>query len=410
MSPLLGSAIVATCLLLQGFFSGSEMALVSANRALLQSRAEGGHPGSALALEMLEHDDALLGTCLIGTNVCLVAGVTAFGLTIGGDEVGHDWYLSLLYMPLGLLLGEAIPKQVFRHYADTLAPLLASPIRTAQRVLTPALWLVRGWSRTLSTFLSAPDEEVRREDIVQLLDGESGNIEPHELALIQRLLEMNETAVESCMTPLVDVLALPETATVADGVKMVLEAGYSRIPVYQERVDNIVGRIEHRDLLFRTSSDDPITELVRPVQFVPETKRVDELLREMRGESDPLAVVVDEYGGSVGIVTLEDLFEEMLGDIEDERDKRVPGIRRIGEHEWRVPGRTEIDELAEELDRPLPEGDYETVAGLILKVAGRIPEAGEVFRIGRMAFHIEASSERAIQIVRVVLLPEAPRR
>jgi len=404
---ILGWTAVAACVLAQGFFSGSEMALVSANRALLQTRADDGEPGAKLALEMLRHDDALLGTCLIGTNVCLVAGVTAFGLTIGGGDVGHDLVLSLLYLPFGLFLGEAVPKQVFRHYADSLAPILARPLRAVQRVLAPALWLVRRWSNALSRVLRTPDEdEVRREDIVQLLDGDDDTIDPHERELIQRLLGMNETTVEACMTPLVDVRALPETACVGDGVKIVLEDGFSRIPIYRERIDNIVGRIEHRDLLFHESDDDALLPLVRNVAFVPESKRVDELLREMRGESDPLAVVVDEYGGSVGIVTLEDLLEEVLGDIEDERDQRVPGIRRLGEREWRVPARTPIDELEEVLGRPLPEGDYETVAGLVLKVAGHIPEVGEIFRIGRLAFHVDASSERAIQIVRVVVQPE----
>jgi len=404
---MLGWTVVGVCLLTQGFFSGSEMALVSANRALLESRADDGEPGAKLAVEMLEHDDALLGTCLIGTNVCLVAGVTTFGFILGGDDVGHDWVLALLYMPLGLLLGEAIPKQVFRHYADSLAPRLARPIRAVQRVLTPALWLVRRWSKALSRILQTPDEdEVRREDIVQLLHGDAGTIEPHERELIQRLLGMNETMVEACMTPLVDIQALPETASVRDGAKVVLEDGYSRIPVYRERIDNIVGRVSHRDLLFHDSDDDAILPLVQPVTFVPETKRVDELLREMRGQSDPLAVVVDEYGGSVGMVTLEDLLEEVLGDIEDELDERGPGIRRLGECEWRVPARTPIDELAEVLGRALPEGDYETVAGLVLKLAGHIPEVGEVFRVGRLAFHVDASSERAIQLVRVVIQPD----
>ena len=406
MTPVLGWGVVGACLVAQGFFSGSEMALISANRARLQTRADDGEPGAKLALEMLEHDDALLGTCLIGTNVCLVAGVTAFGMMLGGGG-GHEWTLSLLYMPLGLVLGEAIPKQVFRHYADSLAPRLARPIRTVQRALLPALWLLRRWSNTLSRVLTAPDEdEVRREDIVQMLDGDAGTIDAHERKLIQRLLGMNETTVEECMTPLVDVRALPETARVADAVKIVLQEGFSRIPVFRDRVDNIVGRIEHRDLLFHDDDNDAILPLVRPVAFVPESKRVDELLREMRGESDPLAVVVDEYGGSIGMVTLEDLLEEVLGDIEDERDRRGPGIRRIGEREWRVPARTPIDELEEVLSRKLPEGDYETVAGLVLKVAGRIPEVGEVFRVGRLAFHVDASSERAIQIVRVVVQPD----
>jgi CBS domain containing-hemolysin-like protein len=170
-------------------------------------------------------------------------------------------------------------------------------------------------------------------------------------------------------------------------------------------VDNIVGRISHRDLLFAPAGTESVHELVRPVRFVPESKRVDDLLREMRDHGDPFAVVVDEYGGSVGIVTLEDLLEEVIGDIEDERDLRLPSIRRLGEREWRVPARTEIDELEEAVGRTIPDGDYETVGGLLMAVTGRIPEIGEAIRVGRMTFHVEVASERAIQLVRVVLAP-----
>ena len=249
---------------------------------------------------------------------------------------------------------------------------------------------------------------MRREDIVQLLDGEAGPIDPEDRALIQRLLAMNETTVGECMTPLVDVKAIEDTASVADGVQMVLREGYSRLPVYHDRVDNVVGRIEHRDLLFSDPEADQISPMVRAVTFVPESKRVDELLREMRGSGDPFAVVVDEYGGSVGVVTMEDLLEEVIGEIEDERDLRSPGIRRLGEREWRVPARTEIDELREELGRDLPEGDYETVAGLLLKVCGRIPEPGDVVRVARLKFVVEKASDRAILLVRVILPRESP--
>ena len=406
MSPALGLPLVGVCLVLQGFFSGSEMALVSADRALLRSRADDGDAGAALALTLLEEEDRLLGTCLIGTNLCLITGTTLFGLVLA--NLGQAAVLeTLLYAPVVLLLGEAVPKMVYRHYSNVLAPLLAPPLRLIQRVLLPALLVVRGWSRLLDAWLTSPESnDVRREDIVQMLDGEAGPIDPEDRALIKRLLAMNETSIEECMTPLVDVQALEHDATVAEGIEIVLREGYSRLPVFRDRIDNVVGRIEHRDLLFSPADAESIASLVRPVRFVPESKRVDELLREMRESSDPFAVVVDEYGGSVGIVTLEDLLEQVVGDIEDERDLRMPGVRRLGEHEWRVPARTEIDELERSIGRSLPQGDYDTVAGLLLAVTGRIPQAGELVRVGRLTFHIEASSDRAIQVVRLVVPPE----
>lgn len=409
MTPSLGLPLVGACLLLQGFFSGSEMALVSANRAMLQARADDGHAGAVLALQMLEHDeDRLLGTCLIGTNLCLIGGTTLFGLVMIQQGVPQEWLQTLLYVPLGLIAGEAVPKLVYRHYSDVLAPVLAGPLRAIQVLFAPFLFMVRQWSRILARLLQSPTGEgVRREDIVQLLDGEAGPIDPEDRALIQRLLAMNETTVGACMTPLVDVKAIEDTATVSEGVEMILRDGFSRLPVYRDRVDNVIGRIEHRDLLFCDADAEQISPMVHPVTFVPESKRVDEMLREMRGSGDPFAVVVDEYGGSVGVVTMEDLLEEVIGEIEDERDLRTPGIRRLGEREWRVPARTEIDELVEAIAHDLPEGNYETVAGLLLGVAGRIPEPGDVFRVARLKFVVEKASDRAILQVRVIVPRDA---
>ncbi|HHO54142.1 MAG TPA: HlyC/CorC family transporter [Deltaproteobacteria bacterium] len=411
MNPLLGLPLVGVTLLLQGFFSGSEMAFVSANRALLQAKADGGSAGAELALQMLrQEEDRLLGTCLIGTNLCLIGGTTTFGLVMVQQGLPQEWLQTLLYVPLGLLFGEAVPKLVYRHYADALTPRLAPLLRGVQRPLAPALWIVRRWRNLLQALLRPPeDHKIRREDIVQMLDDEAGPIDPEDRALIQRLLAMNETTVEACMTPLIHVHAIAEDAPLTEGIQIVLQEGYSRIPVFRDRVDNIVGRIEHRDLLFSPPETTSIAGLIRPVRFVPESKRIDELLREMREHADAFVVVVDEYGGSVGIVTLEDLLEEVIGDIEDERDLRTPSIRRLGEREWRVPARTEIDELEEVLGHALPKGEYETIAGLLLAVTGRIPEAGEVVRIGGLIVHIEAASDRAVHLVRVVL-PAKPER
>jgi putative hemolysin len=408
VTPSAGVALVALFLVTQGFFSGSEMALVSSNRALLKSQSADGSTGAALALRMLEHEeDRLLATCLIGTNVSLIAGTTVAGFVLLQNGVAEEWVLTALYVPTSLLFGEALPKLLYRHYADLLAPRLAPVIRAIQMVLAPALWIVSKWTALLRRVLPSESEPIRRQDIVQLLgDREDHSIDPQERQFIRRLLAMNEITAEDAMTPLVDVKAVPEDATVADAIQVVLQQGHSRLPVYRERVDNMIGRIEHKDLLFAPADTLRVAQLLRPIRFVPDSKRADELLREMRESGDPFAAVVDEYGGSVGIVTMEDLLEQVVGDIEDERDLQTPGIRRLGENEWRVPARTPIEDLEQAIGRTVPPGDYETVAGLLLAVTGRIPQGGAAIRVGRLTFHVEAASERAVHSVRVVSVPD----
>ncbi len=407
MTPATAVLLIALCLLAQGFFSGTEMALVSSNRALLKAKAGEGSAGAALALEMLEgREERLLATCLIGTNLFLIAGTTLTALLLVQLGTHQEWVVTMLYVPLGLIFGEAVPKTVYRHFADALAPVLARPIRTIETVLSPALWVVSRWNTLLKRLLRSEEPAIRREDIVQLLDDRHGHrINSEERAMIRQLLAMNEVTAEHRMTPLVDVHAVRVAASVDEAIALVIQEGHSRVPVYRERIDNIVGRVEHRGLLFAPPIAVSVESLMVPVRFVPNTKRGDELLREMREASDPFAVVVDEYGGSIGIVTMEDLLEHVVGEIEDERDMHAPGIRRLSDREWRVPARTEVAELEEVLSRALPPGDYETVAGLLLAVTGKIPETGALIRVGRLTFHVEAASDRAVHMVRVVAPP-----
>jgi putative hemolysin len=399
--PLLAVALVA-----QGFFSGSEMAMVSANRAKLKVEADNGSRGAQLALQMLAHEEQVFGTCLLGTNIALFSGtsiVAAMLLSVGHEE---EWLVALCYVPLGLFFGEALPKTLYRHWADTLAPILAYPIRGVQLALWPVLWVLAKWSDLLGRLLRSDhaSEGMKREDIVQMLDDKHAHhIDAEERAFIRRLLSMHETTVEEAMTPLVDVTAISEELTVARAIEVVLREGHSRMPVYRERVDNIQGQVHHRDLLFCADDAKRVGDVMRPVRFVPETKPVDDLLREMREASDPFAVVVDEYGGSTGIVTSEDLLELVVGDIQDEGDANAPTIRKLGDKEWRVPARVEIDELEAAIGRSVPEGDYETVAGLLLSATGRIPATGETVVVGTLRFTVEAASERAVNVVRVTI-------
>lgn len=395
--------MVLLCLLVQGFFSGSGAALSRADRALLRARADDGHPASAVASTLLEREDRLLGTCIVGSTVALVAGATLVASLLRAGGEPPTWLGPAVFAPLALTFGEALPRMIYARHADTLAPRLARPLAAAQLLFAPALLLLGGGADLLRRLGGAPVRDVQREDIVELLHDEGGPIDPEDRQLIQRVFAMTDLDVDRCMTPLVDVHAIPLTATARQAVEAVVRHGYSRLPVYRDRVDNIVGVLHHRDLLFGPADDEPIGALVTPVRFVPDSKKADELLREMRQQNDPFAVVVDEYGGSVGVVSIEDVLEELFGDILDERDKAPPGIRRVGEREWRVPARTSIPALEEAIGRPVPDGDYETVAGLILATTGRIPTTGEVLRLDGLTLHVEAATDRAVRVVRVVI-------
>jgi putative hemolysin len=402
-------ALVLACLAAQLFFTTADVALGSASRAELRERAAAGDNGAQVALLLLEaHSDRLTATALIGANVALVAGTTVTGLLLTEQGLADPWWWAGAYLPAALLLGEMLPRQLARPYADALAPALAPSVQAVQWALTPLLWALSRWTALLRRVLPPESEAIRREDIVQLLDDrENHSIDPEDRAFIRRLLALSEITAAEAMTPLVDVHAVAEDATVADAIRKVLEFGHSRLPVFRERVDNLVGRIELMDLL--TASDhDPVSVYVRTIPFVPDSKRADVLLREMRASLHSFAAVVDEYGGSVGIVTMEDLLEQVVGDIVDERDMELPGIRKVSDHEWRVPARTPIEDLEEAIGRTVPPGEYETVAGLLLAHTGRIPQSGTQIRIGRLVFHVEAASERAVHLVRVLVPTDPP--
>ncbi|MCB9687318.1 MAG: HlyC/CorC family transporter [Alphaproteobacteria bacterium] len=410
MTLQVGAPLIAVVLALQGFFSGSEMALVSANRARLEARRAEGSRGAALVLDMMVEEERVFGTCLVGTNLALITGTTIVGAMLA--QAGHteEWKVALAYFPLALLFGEALPKTLFRHWADVVAVWVAFPIKALQVVLTPVLIVLSVWGSTLKRLLRTTGEEsIKREDIVQLLNDRQGHkIDAEDRAFIRRLLAMNETLVREAMTPLVDVTAISDTTTIAQAIEVVLREGHSRMPVYTERVDNLQGRINHKDLLFAEDDQAVVTTIMKPVRFVPESKPVDALLHEMRESGDPFAVVVDEYGGSVGIVTMEDLLELVVGDIEDEGDlpHHSPAMRKLGELQWRVPARTDIEDLEEETGFTAPSGEYETVAGLLLTATGRIPATGETVRIGRATFYVEAASERAVHMLRMTVDPK----
>ena len=234
----------------------------------------------------------------------------------------------------------------------------------------------------------------------------SDSIEPEERELIGQIIEFGDTVVREVMVPRTDMVAMSDQHTVDEAIGIVIEHGYSRVPVYADGIDDVVGVVHAKDLMRaerEQETDSPAVAVARAPRFVPETKRISLLLREMQAEKFHIAIVVDEYGGTAGVVTLEDLIEELVGEIVDEFDVEEPMIERVAPGTVRVNGRVPIDELSEELGAPLPNGDWDTVGGLIFNTLGHVPDEGEKLVVEDWEILVERITGR--RIARVIVKP-----
>lgn len=408
MTPeiLMEALLVAACMALQAFFSGSEIALVGSDRLVLKNRADNGDLAARRVLRLLENPTLLVGTCLIGTSIFAVSAVTLFTHLLSRWNV-PELAVVAIYTPVSIVMAELIPKSIFHQFATTLAPFIGFVIGGMITALRPLLWLMERSTRVVMWAMGVRDAQVhtvRREDIQLLLD--DATIHAEEKEMIQRVFDFSDTTVGGIMVPLIEVVALPDSASCEEAAQAMAEAGHSRLPVYRKRVDRIVGMVAHQDVLF-TESDSPVTTVLKPVMFAPETQRVEVLFREMRKKKARIAVVVDEYGGAIGMVSVEDILEEIVGEIDDEFTRRAPLVRRVGEREWLAAGRIELTRLQAATGFAIPEGDYETLAGFLLDRFGHIPGPGERMTWGNWAFTVSKANERAI--LEVNLLDTSPR-
>ncbi|MFQ5658513.1 MAG: hemolysin family protein [Candidatus Methylomirabilales bacterium] len=401
--------LIPCLLLLEAFFSGSEMALISCDRIKIRHQAQAGLKGAQVAQRLLERPDRFLATTLVGTNLCVVTNSAAAALLcvlLLGE--GQEYYATLLLAPLVVLLGEMVPKAYFRHHADRLAPMLSLPLQFCLRLFAPLRYIIQRVSALLLTPLRISptdrDPYITREELKFLVQegNHQADLDTQERRMIHKIFHFGETTVQQAMIPLIEVVALPHGATVADAIAVVSEHHFSRIPIYEERIDQMIGIVHAFDLL----SEDPqapIRPLIRPAFYVPETKLVDDLLEEMQRGRVLMAFVVDEYGGVVGIVTVEDLLEEIVGEIEDEYDEEPPPLKRLADGSYMVDARMEVDRLNEELGINLPEGEYETVGGFLLHLLQKIPDTGEEAQYEGMRFLITESDKRSIGKVKIRL-------
>jgi CBS domain containing-hemolysin-like protein len=395
------------------FFSAAEMAFIAANRPRLRHLAEQGSATAAAYLEAFRHPERVLSTAMMGVTVAHIVAASAatWSLlpTLGGLA---PVVVTLVLTPVMLVFGEIIPKAVARAWATSLILRLYRPLIWTSVVLMPFVAvanLVVGLTLRLYGLRQADTRAfVSREELKALLQMEPGEAEvtTQEAELIDNIFDLGDTTVREVMVPLVEVAMLPDSASPQDAIALIQERGFSRLPIYRQRETNIVGIVAAMDLLSRGAEAATLDELKRPPYYVPETKRIDDLLREMQRSRAHMAVVVDEYGGSTGVVTLEDILEQIVGEIHDEHERAPASAERLPDGSYRVAARTNIDELNEAFDWTLPKQDYETVAGLVLATLGRVPRAGEMFQIPGYTLTVLEADTRRVTAVKITPTPE----
>ncbi len=401
--------LAGLCLLLTMFFSAAEMAFIAANRLRLRHLAEEGSTTAALYLEAFRQPERALSTAMIGVTMAhIVAGSAVTWSLLPALGAWAPLVATILLTPVMLVFGEIIPKAIAREWATSLILTLYRPLTWAATLLVPfvafANLVVGAILRTFGGRQIDMRAFVSREELKALLQMEpdEADVTTHEAQLIDKIFDLGDTTVREVMVPLVEVATLPDTATPRDAIACVLERGFSRIPIYRRRETNIVGVVGVKDLLSRGALVRILDDLKRSPYYVPETKRIDDLLREMQRNRTHMAVVVDEYGGSTGVVTLEDILEEIVGDIHDEHERTPAVAERLPDGSYRVAARANIDELNEAFDWTLPKRDYETVAGLVLATLHRIPRPGEVFQVPGYSITVLEADARRVVAVKIV--------
>jgi putative hemolysin len=403
---------ILVILLIEGFFAGSEIALLSADSFHLRAKSKAGSQRARAALDLVLHPERVLSTTLVMTNICMIGTSVIITLFLIERHIQHAELLAILITsPLIVLFGELIPKTIFQRNATRLAPWVALPLMTFFWLLFPITKLISLYTSRLSRLVSPIDElftgraKTTREELRTLVQQgtKDSGLKSSESLMIKRIFDFKDTEAKHALIPLLKVNAISCDSTIRDSLENFKEHRHSRMPIFEERIDNIVGILEYSDLLVAPDIDAPISPFVSPAVFVPETQSLNRVLNEMSREDIELMVVVDEYGGAIGILTFEDVVEEIVGEIKDEYEKESARVRQIGPGRWLVQARVEIESINEQLGLEIPKGEYETLAGFLLQQFGGIPESGDELFFdppsGTLRFSIQIASPKAIESV-----------
>lgn len=391
-------------LFLSSLFSASEIAFIIANKLKIEVRARKKVTGAQTTLNFTKKPERYFSTVLVGNNIANVAcssiATALFGLYFGWGE-----FTILVVVSFSLLLvGEIIPKTVARDIADSVVIPFALFMRIVRLLLYPLVWLSEKASALLLALLRVDTDDVKhffsRSDINQLIreSSESGEVDTENGTMLVKAMSLADQKVHEVMIPRTEIVAVDQSSTLQEVIRVFRRSGYSRLPVYKDTLDQIVGVVYAHDLFHRPRS---LKNIIREVLFVPESKNSADMLREFRQRGITIAIAVDEYGGTAGLVTTEDVIEELVGEIHDEYDVEEVICEKVNETTYTLSGRVEIDYIHEKYNIYVPPGDYETVAGYVMHTAGTIPREGEVVQTDLYSITVLKTTKNKIQLVRL---------
>lgn len=400
-------ALIAFCILLQAFFAGSEIALISCDKAVIKSLADSGSKRAKLVLDSFVDIEKFISTTLVGINLSLITCTVILTFYIHNTYgKGSELYTVLILSPLIVIFGQVVPKAVFQKRRNSIILWAIYPIWVASKIFYPILLVVNVFTKKILNVIGKTENTfITREELINVIEGDKSKpITDNKKRIIKRIFRFSETTADEIMIPLVNVRAIDENATVEQTIDMINETGHSRIPIFSERIDNITG-VLHSFFILGAPPSDIIKRYAQPPFFVPDSKKVDELMDEMKRGKGGMAIVVDEYGGAIGAVTLEDILEEVVGEIEDEYDKGTKLWRKISEREYLLNPKIEIEAINDDLGVGLPEGDgdYETLRGFLFAKSGSIPKVGDTINYKNLEFKVEKATVRSIEEVRLVI-------
>ena len=405
--------LIVFFLLCSAYFSATETAFSSLSKTRVRAMAERGNRRAELVLSLAERYDDLLSTILVGNNIVNIA-IASVGTILFVRRFGEDLGSSLstvVVTVVVLFFGEVTPKTLAKEMPETIATAVSPVLNLLMTLLTPLTWLFSQWKRLLRHFIRSTEEDTITEGELMTMVSEAendGELTDRESELIRSAIEFDDVEVEEILTPRVDVVAVEDDIPLEELAQTFAESGYSRLPVYHGTIDNIIGVVHEKDFyIARLKKATKIDDLVVPTLYTTGSTQISQLLRTLREQHHHLAVVVDEYGGTEGIITLEDILEELVGEIWDEHDEVTEDFRKQSDGSWLVSGSASVDDLYEELDLPEEEDiDSNTVNGLVQEKTCHLPKVGDRFTLGEYDGVVTRTAKRRVTEVR--LTPAAP--
>ncbi len=411
--------LLGVCLVLSGFFSGAEAAFLSVQRVRIHHLASTGSARAAQVARLVEHPEKLLPPILLGNNLVNTAAAalaTGVAITLLDDQGQGILAATIVVTVFLLVFGETIPKTIGARYAERVALSIVLPLQWVQWVLKPAALLLEWVSGSVARVFGSAEgrgvlvtqEEIR---IMVSLGRETGAVESGEAEMLRRVLGFGDRRVRELMTPRTEIVWVEQGTPLRKFLGIYDEHYHTRFPVYQDQTDNVVGLISVKDVMRALArgdiaSDDSVTNATRPVFFAPETKPLDELFNEMRAGGHQMAIVVDEFGGVEGLMTLKGLMERIVGPVGEEGEAPEEEVVAVGEDSFEIDAGMLVEEANQRIGLGLPEGEYDTVAGFILERLGHVPEQGELLTYG--ALHFRVLEMKGVKVERVLVTRSRP--